>query len=58
MTKEQNNQPPRPWLSAAEVASILGTSEITVRRHCYSGLLPSKKFGRALRIPASAVIPA
>ena len=47
----------RPWLTVAEVARITAQSEVTVRRHCYAGLIESRKFGRALRIPREAVEP-
>lgn len=40
----------RPLLTAKEYAILAGLSELTVRRHCYSGEIPSKKIGRSLRI--------
>ncbi len=45
------------WLTPKEAAEIIAASEITIRRQAYAGLLPSRKFGRCLRIPASAVMP-
>jgi len=47
--------PARQWLTVREYAEAVQVSEITVRRHCYSGIVPSKKFGRALRVHASAL---
>lgn len=47
----------RPWLTVAEVAKLTFQSQVTVRRHCYAGLLESRKFGRALRIPRAAIEP-
>lgn len=47
----------RPWLTVAEVAKLTFQSQVTVRRHCYAGIIESRKFGRALRIPREAVEP-
>lgn len=57
MTGIENNDNLRPWLTPKEVAALTAQSEPTIRRQCYSGILPSRKFGRALRIPREAVEP-
>ncbi len=43
----------RTTLTAREFGKLNDLSELTVRRHCYSGLIKSIKIGRALRIPVS-----
>jgi excisionase family DNA binding protein len=45
------------WVDVPTAASILDMSERTVRHLCAEGELPAEKFGRAWRIPRSAVMP-
>lgn len=45
----------REWLTVREYAQAVQVSEITGRRHAYQGIIPSRKFGRALRIHVSAI---
>lgn len=40
---------PRSWVSANEVADLLGISRVTVYDHVRRGNIPAKRIGRALR---------
>ena len=46
---------PRPWLSVAEAAELLGVCERTVRDHAKADRLPHRRVGRRLLIHVSAV---
>ncbi len=43
--------PKQLFFSVKEVATLLNIKESTVREWIYQGMLPAKKFGRAVRIP-------
>ncbi len=43
------------WLRVDEVATRLRISETLVRRLIKSGALESRRFGRIIRVPASAL---
>ena len=57
MNANENDAARRPWITCREYAALTAQSEATARRHCYQGIIPSRKFGRALRIPRDAVEP-
>ncbi len=57
MNEPKVSQKYREWLTVSEYAEITRQSIATAYRHAERGVVPSKKFGRAVRIPASAVIP-
>jgi len=43
------------FLTVAQVAAQIGASEKTVRRMVDSGELPSRRFRRRVRVPATAL---
>lgn len=44
-----------PWITAPELAVLLGLSTETVYRQAKTGDIPSSRFGRALRFKLSIV---
>lgn len=46
------------WLTVAQAATVLGVSAMTVYRQVWDDKIPSRRVGRAIRIPLSAVTPA
>lgn len=49
---------PAPFLTVAETAQVLRSTEASVRWHIRQGHIPAKKVGRNLRIPRSFVLEA
>lgn len=45
----------RPMLTVPEVAGLLGVSDNTIYRRIADGDIPSKRLGKAVRIPSSWV---
>ncbi|MGW3061570.1 helix-turn-helix domain-containing protein [Streptomyces goshikiensis] len=44
-----------PFLTVAEVAAVMGVSQMTVYRLVHDGHLPAIRVGRSFRVPENAV---
>jgi excisionase family DNA binding protein len=47
--------PRSPFLTVAEVASVMRVSKMTVYRLVHAGTLPAVRVGRSFRVPEQAV---
>lgn len=45
----------RAWVSADDVAALLGISRVTVYDHVRRGNIPAKRIGRALRFDLASI---
>ena len=49
-------EPPAPFLTVKEVASLLKVSVRTLRRHIAAGALSVVRIGRLIRVPREAIV--